>query len=159
MTITENRLNMMKLSRDSYGAMLALNSTTQQAALAAGLELPLLELVRIRASQINGCAYCLDMHTKDARHAGETEQRIYALNAWRETPFFSEVERAALAFTEAVTLVADGQVPDAVYRETAEVLTEEQIAALTWVIVVINAFNRVAITSRVPVGDYQPGSH
>ncbi|MFE9425123.1 carboxymuconolactone decarboxylase family protein [Kitasatospora sp. NPDC006697] len=159
MTTFEPRLNLPKLSAESYRTMLALNSTTEKGALAAGLELPLLELVRIRASQINGCAFCLDMHTKDARHAGETEQRIHTLPAWRETPFYTEAERAALELTEAVTLIADGHVPDAVYESVAKVLTDEQIAALTWVIVVINGFNRIAITQRTEVGTYVPGTH
>ncbi|MFF7374064.1 carboxymuconolactone decarboxylase family protein [Streptomyces massasporeus] len=109
----------------------------------------LLELVRIRASQINGCAFCLDLHTRDARGQGETEQRLHTLAAWRETPFFTERERAALALTEAVTLVHDGRVPDAVYAEAAEVFDENQIAALIWAATVINAYNRIAIATRM----------
>jgi alkylhydroperoxidase family enzyme len=97
------------------------------------------------------------MHTKDARHAGETEQRIYALTAWAETPFYTERERAALEFTEAVTLISDGQVPDAVYQRTARVFAEAELAQLLWVVTVINAFNRLAITPRVPVGGYVAG--
>ncbi|MFF4544888.1 carboxymuconolactone decarboxylase family protein [Streptomyces sp. NPDC001406] len=120
----------------------------------ARVALKKLELVRIRASQLNGCAFCLDMHTKDAR-AG-TEQRIYALNAWRETPFFSQRERAALALTEAVTLVQDGHVPDEVYAEAAEVFVEPQLAALIWAATVINAYNRIAIATRMVPGAYQP---
>src|SRR5262247_3168025 len=106
------------------------------------------ELVRIRASQLNGCAYCIDMHTKDARAAGETEQRIYALPAWRETPFFTARERAALALTESVTLVADGQVPDEVFDPAAQHFDEAELAELIWTIVVINAWNRLSISSR-----------
>jgi len=123
---------------------------------ASGLERSLLELVKIRASQINGCAYCLDMHTKDARALGETEQRIYALNAWRETPFFTPRERAALAWTDAVTRVADTHVPDDVYDEVRAHFSEEEWLALTFEVVVINAWNRLAISSRAVAGTYQP---
>jgi AhpD family alkylhydroperoxidase len=114
------------------------------------------ELVKIRASQINGCAYCIDMHTKDARAAGETEQRIYALNAWRETPFYTDRERAALEWTEAVTKVAVDQVPDAVYESVRPHFTESELVALTFAIATINMWNRLSIPFRVPVGSYQP---
>ena len=107
------------------------------------IERPLLALVEIRASQINGCAYCLDMHTKDARLAGETEQRIYALNAWRETPFFTDRERAALEWTEAVTRVADTHVPDEVYDRVAAHFNEADLVALTFAVIVINSWNRL----------------
>jgi AhpD family alkylhydroperoxidase len=136
----------------SVQAMLKLSHTVE----ASGLERPLLELVKIRASQINGCAYCIDMHTKDARGLGETEQRIYALNAWRETPFFTPRERAALAWTEAVTRVADTHVPDDVYDEVRPQFTEDELLALTFEVVVINAWNRLAISSRAVAGTYQP---
>ncbi|MFJ4975987.1 carboxymuconolactone decarboxylase family protein [Streptomyces coeruleorubidus] len=129
--------------------MASLHTVAVSAAQDAKVEPELLELVRIRASQINGCAFCIDMHTRDARGQGETEQRIYALNAWRETPFFTERERAALALTEAVTLVHDGRVPDAVYAEAAGVFDENQIAALIWSATVINAYNRIAIATRM----------
>jgi AhpD family alkylhydroperoxidase len=122
----------------------------------SGLERSLLELVKIRASQINGCAYCLDMHTKDARSGGETEQRIYALDAWRETPFFTPRERAALDWTEAVTRVADTHVPDAVYEAVRAQFDEPEVVALTFAVIVINSFNRLAIASRAPAGTYQP---
>ena len=112
------------------------------------------ELVRIRASQINGCAYCIDMHTKDARAAGESEQRLYALPAWRETPFFTARERAALAFTEAVTLVAAGHVPASDYDAVAADFTPDEVAALLSLIVTINAWNAIAVTTRAWV----PGS-
>jgi len=138
------------------GAMGALHREAVAAAEAAGVEPALLELVRIRASQINGCAFCIDMHTKDTRSRGETEQRIYALNAWQETPFFSDRERAALALTEAVTLVHDGRVPDAVYRAAEQVFKEDELAAVIWAAVVINAYNRIAITTRMAAGGYQP---
>ncbi len=136
----------------SVQALLKLSHTVE----ASGLERPLLELVKIRASQINGCAYCIDMHTKDARVLGETEQRIYALNAWRETPFFTPRERAALAWTEAVTRVADTHVPDDVYDEVRPQFTEDELLALTFEVIVINAWNRLAISSRAVAGTYQP---
>jgi AhpD family alkylhydroperoxidase len=115
------------------------------------------ELVRIRASQLNGCAYCIDIHTKDARAVGETEQRLYALPAWRETPFFTGRERAALAFTEAVTLLASTHVPDAAYREAAAAFSEDEVAALVSLIVTINAWNAIGVTTRAwEPGSYQP---
>jgi AhpD family alkylhydroperoxidase len=122
------------------------------------LDRRLFELVKIRASQINGCAYCLDMHTKDARHAGETEQRIYALSAWRETPFFSERERAALEWTEHVTRVADLHVPDDLYDRVAAQFDEAELVALTMGVIVINSWNRLSISFRPPVGSYQPAA-
>jgi AhpD family alkylhydroperoxidase len=134
----------------------ALHATAVSAASDAGLEPELLELVRIRASQINGCGFCLDMHTKDARAKGETEQRIYALDAWQEAPFYTPRERAALALAEAVTLVSDGRVPDDVYRDAADVFKEAELAALIWAAIVINAYNRVAIATRMPFGGYKP---
>ncbi|TXL57218.1 carboxymuconolactone decarboxylase family protein [Aeromicrobium terrae] len=113
------------------------------------------ELVRIRASQLNGCAYCIDMHTKDARAIGETEQRIYALPAWRETPFFTEAERAALAFTESVTLMAESHVPDAAYDVLTPHYSPEEIAALVSLIIMINAWNAVGVSTRA----WEPGSY
>ncbi|MDH6440561.1 AhpD family alkylhydroperoxidase [Streptomyces sp. SAI-144] len=151
-----SRVALKKITPEVSGAMGSLHAAAVSAAEDAKVEPELLELIRIRASQINGCAFCLDMHTKDARAAGETEQRVYALNAWRETPFFTGRERAALALTEAVTLVHDGQVPDAVYAEAAEVFDETQIAALIWAATVINAYNRIAIATRMVPGGYQP---
>jgi len=120
------------------------------------LEHSLLKLVEIRASQINGCAYRLDMHTKDARAAGETEQRIYALSAWRETPFFTDRERAALEWTEAVTLVAETRVPDDVYEQVRQQFSEEELVELTFAVIVINSWNRLNVSFRPLVGDYQP---
>ncbi|MGW2641399.1 carboxymuconolactone decarboxylase family protein [Streptomyces sp. NPDC001348] len=151
-----SRVALKKITPDVSAAMGALHGAAVSAAQDAKVEPEILELVRIRASQINGCAFCLDMHTKDARAKGETEQRIYALNAWRETPFFNGRERAALALTEAVTLVHDGHVPDAVYAEAAAVFDENQIAALIWAATVINAYNRIAIATRMIPGAYQP---
>jgi len=120
------------------------------------LEHSLLRLVEIRASQINGCAYCLDMHTKDARAAGETEQRIYTLGAWRETPLFTDRERAALEWTEAVTLVAETRVPDDVYQKVRRQFSEEELVELTFAVIVINSWNRLNVSFRPLVGDYQP---
>jgi AhpD family alkylhydroperoxidase len=124
---------------------------------AAGIDPLLRELVRIRASQLNGCAYCIDMHTKDARAAGETEQRLYALPAWRETPFYTNRERAALALTEDVTLMARDHVPEAAYAAAADVLPPGEIAALLALIITINAWNAIGVTTRAwTPGSYQP---
>ena len=125
----------------------------------SGLEQSLLDLVATRASQINGCAYCLDMHTKDARARGESEQRLYLLDVWRESPFYSERERAALLWTEAVTLVADGHVPDAVYEEVRRSFSDDELVALTMAVATINAFNRLNIALRTVPGTYQPHDH
>ncbi|MFD9934972.1 carboxymuconolactone decarboxylase family protein [Streptomyces massasporeus] len=144
-----SRVALKEIAPDVSAAMGSLHAAAVSAAQDAKLEPELLELVRIRASQINGCAFCLDLHTRDARGQGETEQRLHTLAAWRETPFFTERERAALALTEAVTLVHDGRVPDAVYAEAAEVFDENQIAALIWAATVINAYNRIAIATRM----------
>ncbi len=119
-----------------------------------GLEHSLLELVKMRASQINGCAYCLDMHSKDARALGETEQRLYALAAWREAPFYNPRERAALAWCEALTLLPEKGAPDDVYAELESQFSTEEIAALTFAIVAINSWNRLAVGLRSPVGHY-----
>jgi len=140
------------LTSDAGKAMLSLGNAVD----ASGLERSLLELVKVRASQINGCAYCIDMHTKDARAMGETEQRLYALNGWRETSFFSDRERAALEWAEAITRVADTHVPDEVYDRVRRHFDEGELVALTFAAVVINAFNRLAISFRVPAGTYQP---
>ena len=123
----------------------------------AGIDHRLRELIRIRASQLNGCAYCIDMHTKDARAVGETEQRLYALPAWRETPFFTAAERAALAFTESVTLLASTHVPSEAYDDAAAEFTPNQVAALVSLIVTINAWNAIGVTTRAwEPGTYQP---
>src|SRR4029078_9065217 len=139
----------------AYQAMLALEKYVRN----CGLEHTLLELVKFRASQINGCAYCIDMHTKDARAGGETEQRLYALTAWRETPFFTDRERAALAWTEAVTEVACTHVPDEVYELARQHFSEKELADLTTAIVAINGWNRLAISFRKVPGTYQPATH
>ena len=140
----EARLEYARRSPDGYRAFLALNKFVND----CGLEHSLLELVKIRASQINGCAYCLDMHAVDARAAGESEQRIYLLDAWREAPLYSDRERAAFAWTEAVTLVSESHVPDDVYDEARRHFSEEELVNLTWAVVTINGWNRVAIAFR-----------
>ena len=125
---------------------------------ACGLEPVLIDLIKLRASQINGCAYCIDMHTKDARARGESEQRLYELDAWRETPFYTDRERAALAWTEAVTLIAVEHVPDEVYKQAREQFTEQELVNLTLALVAINGWNRFAISFRTVPGTYQPAS-
>jgi AhpD family alkylhydroperoxidase len=147
------RIDAQKVSTAAIQAMLGLETFVRKS---SKLEHSLIELVKMRASQINGCAYCIDMHSKDARAAGETEQRLYALNAWRETPFFTDRERAALAWTEAVTLVAEDHVPDAVYEEVRQRFSEEELVNLTMAIVTINGWNRLSIAFRAVPGDYQP---
>jgi AhpD family alkylhydroperoxidase len=121
-----------------------------------GLEQSLIELVKMRSSQINGCAYCIDMHSKDARAAGETEQRLYGLSAWRETPFYTERERAALAWTESLTLISTNGVPDELYEKTLQHFSEQELVNLTLVITTINTWNRLAISFRSEPGSYQP---
>ena len=135
----------------AYQAMLGLERYVRD----CGLEHPLLELVKTRASQINGCAYCIDMHTKDARAAGETEQRLYALSAWRETPFYTERERAALEWTEALTLISDNDVPDSLYEAVRQHFTEQELVNLTMAIITINGWNRLAIPFRSVPGSYE----
>ena len=147
----EARLNPFKASPKGYEAMSALSHFADS----CGIERPLLELVKMRASQINGCAYCLDMHSKDARALGETEQRLYLLNAWREAPFYSDRERAALEWTEAVTLVAQSQVSDGVYERVKPHFTPEELANLTLAIVTINGWNRLSIAFRAKPGSYK----
>ncbi len=127
--------------------------------LSSSLGSHLLHLVKTRASQINGCAYCLDMHTKDARAEGESEQRLYALDAWRETPFFNDRERAALEWTEAVTLVAETHVPDEVYERVTRHFTEQELIDLTLAITNINAWNRLNVAFRTVPGNYRPGMY
>ncbi len=151
----EQRIEYAKVSPEGYRAMRGLEDHVRR----CGLEPSLLELVKLRASQINGCAFCIDMHTKDARAEDETEQRLYALVAWRETPFFTERERAALAWTEAVTLVHQGHVPDDVYRLAHSHFSDQELVDLTLAIVAINGWNRLAIGFRTPPGSYRPASH
>jgi AhpD family alkylhydroperoxidase len=122
----------------------------------SGLEHSLIDLVNLRASQINGCAYCIDMHWKDLRAAGETEQRLYSLDAWRECPFYTERERAALEWTESVTLLGEGHVPDAVFAAVQPHFTRKELADLTLAVAVINVWNRLNIAARTEAGTYQP---
>lgn len=122
------------------------------------IEKSLLHLIKYRVSQINGCAYCLDMHSKDLRALGETEQRLYVLGAWRETPFFSERERAALAWAETVTKITEGHVPDEVYEEVRKEFSEEELIDLTLAVTTINSWNRIAISFRTTPGTYEPPS-
>jgi AhpD family alkylhydroperoxidase len=148
----EPRINYGKVAPAAIKAMRGL----EEYVASSGLEKSLYELVKTRASQINGCAFCLDMHTKDARKAGETEQRLYALSAWHETPFYSERERAALEWTEALTLISDTDVPDALYENVRKQFNESEIVALTIAIVAINGWNRLAISFRTVPGSYNP---
>lgn len=160
MTTTQTARGRVSLQAEVPGfaqAMARLQRASTTELREAGVEPRLAELVKIRASQLNGCAYCLDMHTKDARAIGETEQRLYALPAWREAPFYTARERAALAFAESVTLVADTHVPDSDYQAVAAEFSEREIAALLTAIVTINSWNRiVAATRSYEVGSYQP---
>jgi AhpD family alkylhydroperoxidase len=151
----KSRIEYAQVAPGAVEAMRALEKYVRT----CGIEPKLLELIKIRASQINGCAYCLDMHTKDARTQGETEQRIYALNAWRETPFFTEKERAALAWTESVTLVSTSQVPNEVYDIVRQYFDEKEIVNITTAIVAINGWNRFAVSFRSVPGVYQPTEH
>ena len=141
-------------STSAFNAMLQLETAVRK----SGLPASLLELVKMRASMINGCAYCLDMHSKDARAAGESEQRLYALSAWRETPFYTDRERAALAWTEAITLISQTHAPDDVYEEARKQFSEEELASLTLAIIAINGWNRMAIGFRSVPGTYQPAT-
>ena len=145
------RLNYAAAAPGAYQAMAGIERYVRS----CGLEHPLLELVKTRASQINHCAYCIDMHTKDARAAGETEQRLYALAAWRETPFFTPRERAALEWTEALTLISTNDVPDDVYARVREHFSEDEIVNLSLAIIGINGWNRLAIPFRTVPGSYQ----
>ncbi len=147
----EPRLNWSAVLPEAREAMVQLEAVSHH----VGLSAHLLELVKIRVSQLNGCAYCLDMHTKDARAAGENEQRIYALSAWRETPFFTPEERSALAWAEALTRIAEG-VPDPLYQDLKENFTDREITGLTSAIVTINAWNRWAISMHTEPGTYRP---
>ncbi|MDQ2917326.1 MAG: carboxymuconolactone decarboxylase family protein [Pseudomonadota bacterium] len=147
-----SRIDWAKAAPGVYAAMRGLETYIRQ----CGLEPRLLDLVKTRASQLNGCAYCLDMHTKDARGRGETEQRLYALSAWRETPFFSDRERAALAWTEAVTLVAEGPIDDDDYDATRLHFDEKALADLTLAVVAINGWNRLSIAFATVPGTYRP---
>ncbi|GAA0889388.1 carboxymuconolactone decarboxylase family protein [Rhodanobacter soli] len=148
--MTKSRVDYRKAAPDAFKAMLALEAGVHR----TGLEPSLIELVKMRVSQINGCAYCLDMHSKDARAAGETEQRLYLLSAWREAPFYTDRERAALNWAEAVTQVATNDLPDALYDEVRTQFDEKGMVELTLAIIAINGWNRLAIGFRAEVGGY-----
>jgi len=148
------RIDLMHVNPGVVQAMLGLERQVRQ----GKLDHKLLDLVRMRASQINGCSYCLDMHSKDARAAGETEQRLYGLDAWRETPYYSARERAALEWTEALTLVAETRVPDDVYERVREQFSEDELVHLSLAIVAINGWNRLNVAARTMPGTYVAGS-
>ena len=152
--IMKARIDLMHVNPGVIQAMLGLERQVRQ----AGFDQRLLDLVRMRASQINGCAYCLDMHSKETRANGETEQRLYGLDAWRETPYYSARERAALEWTEALTLVSETRVPDDVYERVREQFSEDELAHLSLAIVSINGWNRLNIAARTVPGDYVAGS-
>ncbi|GAA4843218.1 carboxymuconolactone decarboxylase family protein [Paenibacillus vulneris] len=141
----KTRMVMNQVIPEGYQAMLGLESYVS----GTSIDKKLRELIKIRASQINSCAFCIDMHTKEARKLGETEQRIYALNAWRETPFFTDAERAVLALTESITLLAETHVPDDVYEEVESYFNQKQIAEIIMQIVTINAWNRIGVSTRL----------
>lgn len=151
----EQRLRYSAVAPQGIAALLGIESYVRS----VGLEHTLLHLIKTRASQINRCAYCIDMHTKDARAGGETEQRLYALSAWRETPFFSERERAALAWTEAITLISHGSVPDALYEEARRHFSEKELVDLTLGLIAINGWNRLAVAFRTEPGSYRAQTH
>jgi AhpD family alkylhydroperoxidase len=148
------RIDLTKVNPGIIHALLGLEKQVHK----AGLDEKLLNLVRMRASQINGCAYCLDMHSKDARAKGETEQRLYGLSAWRETPYYSPRERAALEWTEALTLISESHVPDDVFERVREQFSEDELAHLSLAVVAINGWNRLNVAARTVPGDYVPGS-
>ena len=152
--IMKARINLLNVNPGILHAMLGLEQQVSK----AGLDRTLLDLVRMRASQINGCAFCLDMHSKDARANGETEQRLYGLNAWREAPYYSPRERAALEWTEALTLVTDGHVSDEVYERVRGEFSEDELAHLSLAVVAINGWNRLNVAARTVAGNYVPGS-
>ncbi len=148
----EQRINYPKLAPEAIEILVKLETYIR----GSGLEPALIELVKLRASQINGCAHCIDMHTKDARSHGETEQRLYGVSAWEESSFYTDRERAALAWAEAVTKISESHVPDEVYNQAREQFTEKELVDLTFVVIAINSWNRLAITFRTPPGLYQP---
>jgi AhpD family alkylhydroperoxidase len=151
----QERVAYAKVAPGTIMAMRALDQYVTQ----SGLEPGLLDLIKIRASQLNGCAYCVDMHTKDARARGEGEQRLYALSVWHETPFFTDRERAALAWTEAITLLAGHRVTDELYHAACQHFSEKQLVDLTMAIIAINGWNRLSVAFRTVPGTYQLASH
>jgi AhpD family alkylhydroperoxidase len=149
------RIDYTKVGSGALRAMYGLGKYLAE----SSIEKPLRELIKVRASQINGCAYCIDMHWKDARAGGETEQRLYGLVAWREAPYYTERERAALAWTEELTLIAEHHVSDKLYEQTRRQFSEQELVDLTLAVVTINAWNRIAISFRSEAGSYQPPAH
>jgi len=146
------RINLGTTLPGAYNELIAMHQSVTKAAAEAGIDPKLIELVKIRASQLNGCAFCLDMHSRDARGLGESERRIFVLPAWRETRLYSEQERAALALTESMTTLSSQQdVPDVVYEQAAKVFSEEQLAIVAWAATVINTFNRLGVFGRMPL--------
>ena len=149
------RMEYWNTAPGAYKAMMAVEAYLRD----SGLEKTLLHMVKLRASQINGCAYCIDMHWKDARAGGETEQRLYGLDAWREAGYYTDRERAALEWTEALTNITDGHVPGALYDAVRGHFSDKELADLTWAVAGINAWNRVAIAFRSEPGTYKPAAH
>ena len=149
------RINYPKAAPGVMQAMLGLSSYVHK----SGLEEPLINLISLRASQINGCAYCIDMHWKDLRAAGESEQRLYGLDAWEESPYYTERERAALSWTEAVTTLGEDRVSDEVYEKVRKIFPEKELADLTLAVVAINGWNRLNIALRTVPGSYKPRAH
>ncbi|HYO53021.1 carboxymuconolactone decarboxylase family protein [Archangium sp.] len=149
------RINMGAVAPGAYNAMLGLEKYLSE----CGLEEKLLHLIKLRASQLNGCAYCIDMHWKDARALGETEQRLYGLGAWEESPYYTERERAAFLWTESVTKLGEGHVPDAVFQAVRPHFSDKELADLTLAVAAINAWNRIAISFRTIPGGYTPSAH
>jgi AhpD family alkylhydroperoxidase len=147
--MSTERLQLRPLSADAYRALGALARIVVEGAEAVGIDAALLDLINIRASQINGCAFCIDLHTREARERGEDEQRLYALVAWQEVSFFSPRERAVLCLTETITLIHDGHLPDPVYEAARAHLSESEIAQVIWAVAIINTYNRLAISSRM----------
>lgn len=162
LNLTKERDNIMEKQRFDYSkktpeAIKGLMEMEKYVA-ESGLDRTIYELVKYRASQINGCVYCMDMHTKDARAAGETEQRLYVLSGWKEAPFYTERERAALAWTEALTLISENDIPESLYNLVHQHFDEKQLMALTIAIIAINGWNRLSIPFKTPAGSYVPGT-
>ena len=149
----EPRINLFANGQKAMKALFALGSYVNH----SSLDRSLIELIEFRVSQINGCAYCLDMHSKDLRAKGETEQRLYGLDAWHEAPYYTDRERAALGWAEAVTNLSPGRVPDEVFQTARQQFSEEELVDLTMVVIVINGYNRINVAFRMPAGDYKVG--
>jgi AhpD family alkylhydroperoxidase len=151
----EPRIDVLEKAEEAIKAMYGLGLYLSK----SSIEQSLMNLIDYRVSQINGCAFCLDMHSKDLRADGESEQRLYVLDAWREAPFYTDRERAALAWAEAVTKVTEGHVPDEIYKETREQFSEKELIDLTMAVITINCWNRINIAFRTKAGNYQPGDY